>query len=63
MNDKYNIRIVTKCIDELSDFGFRLDIEIVWTQYNVKQIFFSDETLSQLGLVCNQNLWSLKQVS
>lgn len=40
MNDKYNIRIVTKCIDELSDFGFRLDIEIVWTQYNVKQIFF-----------------------
>lgn len=56
MNDKYNIRIVTKCIDELSDFGFRLDIEIVWTQYNVKQIFFSDETLSQLGLVFNQNL-------
>lgn len=37
-------------------FRFRLDIEIVWTQYNVKQIFFSDETLSQLGLVCNQNL-------
>lgn len=63
MNDKYNIRIVTKCIDELSDFRFRLDIEIVWTQYNVKQIFFSDETLSQLGFVCNQNLWSLKQVS
>lgn len=56
MNDKYNIRIVTKCIDELSDFRFRLDIEIVWTQYNVKQIFFSDETLSQLGFVCNQNL-------